>query len=67
MKLINSFSTKMNLRYQIRFNSIKQLRINGNNVGIWVEFFLSFFLNSPALHRSALFHFYDWIKFVMRN
>ena len=37
---------------------LRRLRMNGNNVGIWVEVFFIPWLNPPAPPISATFHFF---------
>ena len=60
MNFNNTRTFSENLIHNMRLSLIplRRLRMNGNNVGIWVEVFFIPWLNLPAPPTSAISHFW---------
>ena len=59
MNFNNPFGENLIHNIRLSLKPLRSLRMNGNNVGIWVEVFFITRLNAPAPPTSALFHFFD--------
>ena len=59
MNFNNPFGENFVHNIRLSLIPLKSLRINGNNVGFWVEVFFITRLNALAPPTSALFQFID--------
>ena len=59
MNFYNPFGENFVQQHKVKFIPLNSLRMNGNNVGHWVEVFFIPRLNALAPPASALFHFFD--------
>ena len=67
MNFNNPFGENLINNMRLSLIPLRRLRMNGNNVGIWVEVFFIPWLNPLAPPTSDTFHFFGQVALEMLN